>query len=114
MQGVLLGLLIFSAVFKFVIRLWEFFWGADNSESRQNKEIRNSLIFFTSLGFIMIAVTPSWMMIVLDFDVHPVLWYIFAQRYFQFDFYYNVVYQHLFSLAFIYPLYIWLHSVSVI
>ncbi|XWS53326.1 hypothetical protein CRYUN_Cryun11dG0147200 [Craigia yunnanensis] len=73
-QGVLLGLLIFSAVFKFVICLWEYFWGADNSESSQNKEIGRSLIFFTSLGFIMIAVAPSWMMIVLDFDVHPVLW----------------------------------------
>ncbi|XP_022752900.1 dolichol kinase EVAN-like isoform X3 [Durio zibethinus] len=73
-QGVLLGLLIFSAVFKFVICLWEYFWGADKSESRQNKEIGRSLIFFTSLGFIMIAVAPSWMMIVLDFDVHPLLW----------------------------------------
>ncbi|KAL1128754.1 hypothetical protein V6Z11_A13G269600 [Gossypium hirsutum] len=73
-QGVLLGLLIFSAVFKFVIHLWEFFWRADNSESRQNKEIRRSLIFFASLGFNMIVVAPSWMMIVLDFDVHPILW----------------------------------------
>ncbi|XWS29011.1 hypothetical protein CRYUN_Cryun25bG0120100 [Craigia yunnanensis] len=73
-QGVLLGLLIFSAGFKFVIHLWEYFWGADNSKSGQNKEIRRSLIFFTSLGFIMIAIAPSWMMIVLDFDVHPVLW----------------------------------------
>ncbi|KAK8319845.1 hypothetical protein V6Z12_A13G271300 [Gossypium hirsutum] len=74
-QGVLLGLLIFSAVFKFVIHLWEFFWRADNSESRQNKEIRRSLIFFASLGFNMIVVAPSWMMIVLDFDVHPILWF---------------------------------------
>ncbi|XVF05731.1 hypothetical protein REPUB_Repub05bG0197600 [Reevesia pubescens] len=73
-QGVLLGVLIFSAVFKFVIRLWDYFWVANNSGSRQNKEIGRSLIFFTSLGFIMIAVAPSWMMIVLDFDVHPVLW----------------------------------------
>ncbi|XP_022730868.1 dolichol kinase EVAN-like isoform X2 [Durio zibethinus] len=73
-QGVLLGLLIFSAVFKFVIRLWEYFWVANNSESRQSKEIGRSLIFFSSLGFIMIAIAPSWMMIVLDFDVHPVLW----------------------------------------
>ncbi|KAB2050556.1 hypothetical protein ES319_A13G254400v1 [Gossypium barbadense] len=74
-QGVLLGLLIFSAVFKFVIHLWEYFWRADNSESRQNKEIRRSLIFFASLGFNMIVVAPSWMMIVLDFDVHPILWF---------------------------------------
>ncbi|EOY34458.1 hypothetical protein QUC31_018434 [Theobroma cacao] len=83
-QGVLLGLLIFSAVFKFVIRLWEYFWGADNSESRKNKEIGRSLIFFTSLGFTMIAVAPSWMMIVLDFDVHPVLWifqFVFSEPY---------------------------------
>ncbi|TYI48863.1 hypothetical protein E1A91_D13G277100v1 [Gossypium mustelinum] len=73
-QGVLLGLLIFSAVFKFVIHLWEYFSRADNSESRKNKEIRRSLIFFASLGFTMIVVSPSWMMIVLDFDVHPILW----------------------------------------
>ncbi|XP_012471591.1 dolichol kinase EVAN isoform X1 [Gossypium raimondii] len=81
-QGVLLGLLIFSAVFKFLIHLWEYFWGANNSESRERKEIWRSLIFLTSLGFIMIAVAPSWMMIVLDFDVHPVLWifqFIFSE-----------------------------------
>ncbi|KAG8496211.1 hypothetical protein CXB51_009155 [Gossypium anomalum] len=75
-QGVLLGLLIFSAVFKFLIHLWEYFWGANNSESRERKEIWRSLIFLTSLGFIMIAVAPSWMMIVLDFDVHP---FIFSE-----------------------------------
>ncbi|PPR93850.1 hypothetical protein GOBAR_AA26821 [Gossypium barbadense] len=81
-QGVLLGLLIFSAVFKFLIHLWEYFWGANNSESRERKEIWISLIFLTSLGFIMIAVAPSWMMIVLDFDVHPVPWifeFIFSE-----------------------------------
>ncbi|TYH81017.1 hypothetical protein ES332_D03G170300v1 [Gossypium tomentosum] len=81
-QGVLLGLLIFSAVFKFLIHLWEYFWGANNSESRERKEIWRPLIFLTSLGFIMIAVAPSWMMIVLDFDVHPVLWifqFIFSE-----------------------------------
>ncbi|KAA3456624.1 dolichol kinase isoform X1 [Gossypium australe] len=81
-QGVLLGLLIFSAVFKFLIHLWEYFWGANNSESRERKEIWRSLIFLTSLGFIMITVAPSWMMIVLDFDVHPVLWifqFIFSE-----------------------------------
>ncbi|XP_016755944.1 dolichol kinase EVAN [Gossypium hirsutum] len=81
-QGVLLGLLIFSAVFKFLIHLWEYFWGANNSESRERKEIWRSLIFLTSLGFIMIAVAPSWMMIVLDFDLHPVPWifeFIFSE-----------------------------------
>ncbi|XVF20293.1 hypothetical protein REPUB_Repub11eG0185500 [Reevesia pubescens] len=70
-QGLLLGLLIFSAVFKFFVRLWDYFWVADNSESRQTKEIARSLIFFTSRGFIMIVVAPSWMMVVLDFDVRP-------------------------------------------
>ncbi|XP_038990583.1 dolichol kinase EVAN-like isoform X2 [Hibiscus syriacus] len=81
-QGVLLGLLIFSVLFKFLIWLREYFWGANDSESKERKEIRRSLIFFTSLVFIMIAIAPSWMMIVLDFDVHPVLWicrFIFSE-----------------------------------
>ncbi|CAN1182298.1 Dolichol kinase EVAN [Linum perenne] len=37
---------------------------------------RRSLIFFASLGFVMIVVMPSWMQFVWDFQTHPFLWVV--------------------------------------
>ncbi|KAM4096477.1 hypothetical protein ACJW30_08G107700 [Castanea mollissima] len=74
-QGVLLGLLLFPMVFKFVLRIWECSSISANSESRTYK-IGKSLIFFASLGFILIVVIPSWMQFAQDFSVHPLLWVI--------------------------------------
>ncbi|XP_024027354.1 dolichol kinase EVAN-like [Morus notabilis] len=68
----LLGLLLFPALFKFVLQIWEWFSSKRYSESKTNNEIWKSLIFFSSLGFAMIL--PSWMQFVLDFHMHPLLW----------------------------------------
>ncbi|XP_030958909.1 dolichol kinase EVAN isoform X1 [Quercus lobata] len=74
-QGVLLGLLLFPMVFKFVLRIWECSSSSAHSESR-TYEIGKSLIFFASLGFILIVIIPSWMQFAQDFSVHPFLWVI--------------------------------------
>ncbi|KAK7844225.1 dolichol kinase evan [Quercus suber] len=78
-QGLLLGLLLFPMVFKFVLRIWEFSSSSANSESR-TYEIGKSLIFFASLGFILIVVVPSWMQFAQDFSVHPlVISFVFSE-----------------------------------
>lgn len=84
MQGVLLGLLLFPMVFKFVLRIWECSSSSANSESR-TYEIGKSLIFFVSLGFILIVIVPSWMQFAQDFSVHPLLWYYFYQHITEYD-----------------------------
>ncbi|KAM1803852.1 hypothetical protein ACFX12_029784 [Malus domestica] len=49
-------------------------------EVRTNNGIWRSVIFFSSLGFIMIVIIPSWMQLVQDFHMHPlVLSYIFSE-----------------------------------
>ncbi|KAL5565764.1 hypothetical protein UlMin_028928 [Ulmus minor] len=73
-QGLLLGLLLFPAGFKLVLQLWECYLRKVNLESRTYNEILRSLIFFSSLGFIMIVIIPSWMQFVQDFHMHPLLW----------------------------------------
>ncbi|BBH05012.1 phosphatidate cytidylyltransferase family protein [Prunus dulcis] len=79
-QGLLLGLLLFPMVFKFVLRIWESTFSTARSEVRTNNEILRSLIFFSSLGFIMIVIIPSWMQLVQDFHMHPlVLSFIFSE-----------------------------------
>ncbi|KAL6276182.1 hypothetical protein ACE6H2_019783 [Prunus campanulata] len=81
-QGLLLGLLLFPMVFKFVVRIWESTFSTARSEVRTNNEIWRSLIFFSSLGFIMIVIIPSWMQLVQDFHMHPLLWvlsFIFSE-----------------------------------
>ncbi|XP_068339540.1 dolichol kinase EVAN isoform X1 [Pyrus communis] len=81
-QGLLLGLLLFPMAFKFVLRMWEFSLSTARSEVRTNNEIWRSVIFFSSLGFIMIVIIPSWMQLVQDFHMHPLLWvlsFIFSE-----------------------------------
>ncbi|KAH7542681.1 dolichol kinase EVAN [Ziziphus jujuba] len=83
-QGMLLGLLLFTVVFKFFLQVLEWSLKTASSESRKYDEIWRSLIFFASLGFIMIVVIPSWMQFVLDFHMHPLLWilsFIFSEPY---------------------------------
>ncbi|KAF3454933.1 hypothetical protein FNV43_RR05381 [Rhamnella rubrinervis] len=73
-QGMLLGLLLLPVVFKFALQVREYFLSTTSSISRTHNEIWRSLIFFASLGFIMMVVIPSWMQFVLDFQMHPLLW----------------------------------------
>lgn len=75
-QGVVLGLLLFPMFFKFVLRIWECSLSSAHSEARTYNEIGRSLIFFASLGFILLVIIPSWMQFVQDFSVHPLLWVI--------------------------------------
>ena len=74
MQGMLLGLLLFPAVFKSLLQIWECSL-SKYIGSRTNNEIWRSLIFFSSIAFIIIVVVPSWMLFVQDFNMHPLLWY---------------------------------------
>lgn len=73
-QGMLLGLLLFPLVFKFVLQIWECFLSKANSESRIYNEIWKSLIFLSSFVFVMVGIIPSWMQFVHDFKMHPLLW----------------------------------------
>ncbi|KAK4856523.1 hypothetical protein QYF36_018447 [Acer negundo] len=73
-QGLLIGLLLFPIFFKFVLHMWEWSLRMGHSEARTSNELGRSLLFFTSLGFILTVIVPSWMQFVQDFHVHPVLW----------------------------------------
>ncbi|XP_062007346.1 dolichol kinase EVAN [Rosa rugosa] len=81
-QGLLLGLLLFPVVFKLVLRMWECSFSTARSEVRTNNETWRSVIFFSSLGFILIVIIPAWMQFVQDFHMHPFLWvlsFIFSE-----------------------------------
>ncbi|GAY59724.1 hypothetical protein CUMW_196720 [Citrus unshiu] len=73
-QGVVLGLLLFPLLLKYALHLSECYFNKRYSEARRSNEIRTSLLFFSSLGFILVVIIPSWMQIVQDFHVHPLLW----------------------------------------
>ncbi|KAH9660585.1 Dolichol kinase EVAN [Citrus sinensis] len=73
-QGVVLGLLLFPLLLKYALHLSEGYFNKRYSEARRSNEIRTSLLFFSSLGFILVVIIPSWMQIVQDFHVHPLLW----------------------------------------
>lgn len=77
LQGLLLGLLLLPMVFKYVVKVWECSLCGAYSEARTCNEIGRSLIFFASLGFILILIIPLWMQFVQDFNLHPFLWYYF-------------------------------------
>ncbi|KAK4255140.1 hypothetical protein QN277_008174 [Acacia crassicarpa] len=72
-QGLLVGLLLYSLAFKYIIQIWEWSIKAASAEAR-HKEIGKSLVFFTSLGFVMIVIVPSWMQFVQEFHMHPIFW----------------------------------------
>ncbi|KAK9266375.1 hypothetical protein L1049_027343 [Liquidambar formosana] len=73
-QGLLLGLLLFPVIFKFVLQIWERFTRLAYFEASTHNEIGKSLIFYPSLAFVLIVVVPSWMQFVHDFPAHPLLW----------------------------------------
>lgn len=77
MQGVILGLLLFPMIFKFLVQLWECS-SRGYFEARTYYEIGRSFIFFAFLGVILVVITPSWMQFVNDFNLHPLLWYCFS------------------------------------
>ncbi|XAR60004.1 Dolichol kinase [Bertholletia excelsa] len=75
-QGIVLGLLIFPVFFKFIIQIWERFTSPASSVESRNHHIRCSVIFYASLAFILIAITPTWIQLVGDFHLNPILWVI--------------------------------------
>ncbi|CAH2041690.1 unnamed protein product, partial [Thlaspi arvense] len=74
-QGIVLGLLIFPVFFKFIIQIWERFTSPASSVESRNHHIRCSVIFYASLAFILIAITPTWIQLVGDFHLNPILWH---------------------------------------
>ncbi|KAG6631856.1 dolichol kinase EVAN isoform X1 [Carya illinoinensis] len=74
-QGVILGLLLFPVIFKFVVQVWECS-SRGYSEARTYNEIGRSFIFFAFLGVVLVVIIPSWMQFVNDFNLHPLLWVI--------------------------------------
>ena len=78
LQGLLLGLLLLPVVFKYVVKVWECSLSRAYCEARTCNEIGRSLIFFASLGIILIVIIPLWMQFVQDFNLHPLLWYYFS------------------------------------
>ncbi|KAJ8751546.1 hypothetical protein K2173_016781 [Erythroxylum novogranatense] len=75
-QGLLLGLLILPVAFKSVLHIMRYPVNPSNCGARAYSEGRQSVVFFALLGFITIVVSPSWMQLVEDFDVHPYLWVV--------------------------------------
>ncbi|XP_035541321.1 dolichol kinase EVAN isoform X2 [Juglans regia] len=74
-QGVILGLLLFPVIFKFVVQVWECS-SRGYSEARTYNEIGRSFIFFSFLGVVLVVIIPSWMQFVNVFNLHPLLWVI--------------------------------------
>uniref|UniRef100_A0A2P2LD70 dolichol kinase n=1 Tax=Rhizophora mucronata TaxID=61149 RepID=A0A2P2LD70_RHIMU len=73
-QGLLLGLLLFPSVFKFVLHILNSFSYRTDCGARAYTERGISLTFFALLGFVMIVFIPSWIQFVLNFHMHPFLW----------------------------------------
>ncbi|CAN1837434.1 Dolichol kinase EVAN [Linum perenne] len=67
-QGLLLGLLLFPVAFKFLLHAIDSLPRISSSGTVMHNGRRRSLIFFASLGFVMIVVMPSWMQFVWDFQ----------------------------------------------
>ncbi|KAF8396537.1 hypothetical protein HHK36_018161 [Tetracentron sinense] len=72
-KGLLLGLLLFPMLFKFILQIWAHFASLINSEAhaaeeRTVKGIDKSLVFYASLAVTLILMAPAWMQFVLDFD----------------------------------------------
>ncbi|CAN0898926.1 Dolichol kinase EVAN [Linum grandiflorum] len=74
-QGLLLGLLLFPVAFKFLLHAIDSLPGMSSSGTMMHNG-RRSLIFFVSLGFVMIIIMPLWMQFVWDFQTHPFLWVV--------------------------------------
>ncbi|KAI9388060.1 hypothetical protein POPTR_009G007900v4 [Populus trichocarpa] len=75
-QGLLLGLLLYLVVLKYLLCGWDGFSRSTYSGARICSEKGKSLIFFASLGFLIVVIIPSWMQFVQDFDMHPLLWVV--------------------------------------
>jgi dolichol kinase len=77
-QGLLLGLLLFPMVFRFVLHIYESSLRKRDARQRNCSDAAKSVLFFVSLLFFMVVAVPSWMQFVHDFNQHPFLWYLIS------------------------------------
>ncbi|KAL1558164.1 dolichol kinase [Salvia divinorum] len=75
-QGMVFGLFLFPVVYKYILRIWEYCVSSENTTELGNHEKRRSLVFYSLLTFVLVAVVPSWMQFVHAFHMHPFLWVI--------------------------------------
>ncbi|CAF2096116.1 unnamed protein product [Brassica napus] len=73
-QGLLLGLLLFPMVFRFVLHIYERSLRKRDGPPRNCSDTAKSVLFFASLLLFMFVAVPSWMQFVHDFHQHPFLW----------------------------------------
>ncbi|KAG9154271.1 hypothetical protein Leryth_000725 [Lithospermum erythrorhizon] len=71
-QGLILGLLLFSSVMKFVHHNW----GRQADNENHQLHVKRSLLFYAVLAMTLFLAVPSWMQFVQNFDIHPFLWII--------------------------------------
>ncbi|KAK6144373.1 hypothetical protein DH2020_021193 [Rehmannia glutinosa] len=64
----------FPMFYKYVSRVWEYFVNLRINGDMGNHEMRKSLVFYSSLTFMLVVVVPSWVQFVHAFHVHPLLW----------------------------------------
>lgn len=74
-QGMVLGLLLFPIFLKFSYRIWEY-TSSSRVRARMYRDMGKSVIFYVSLVFISIMIIPSWIHLVQDFHIHPLLWVV--------------------------------------
>ncbi|KAG8644639.1 hypothetical protein MANES_11G150502v8 [Manihot esculenta] len=67
-QGLLLVLLLFAVVFKFILHKWDCSCNETTSSAATYNERGRAFLFFASLGLIMVFIIPSWMQFVQDFQ----------------------------------------------
>ncbi|CAH8267473.1 unnamed protein product [Arabidopsis lyrata] len=73
-QGLLLGLLLFPMVFRFVVHIYESSLRKRDARQRNCSDTAKSVLFFVSLLLFMIVAVPSWMQFVHEFDQHSFIW----------------------------------------
>ncbi|KAF2569559.1 hypothetical protein F2Q68_00024649 [Brassica cretica] len=73
-QGLLLGLLLFPIVFRFVLHIYESSLRKRDGPPRNCSDTAKSVFFFVSILLFMVVAVPSWMQFVHDFHQHPFLW----------------------------------------
>ncbi|XP_068646206.1 dolichol kinase EVAN [Aristolochia californica] len=81
-QGLLLGLLLLPFFFKVLIlvgnRVMRQIKSIDiESKGSTSGVIGRSIVFYASLGIVLILLVPAWMLVVHDFGMHPIIWMLY-------------------------------------
>ncbi|KAL0863789.1 hypothetical protein Bca101_042907 [Brassica carinata] len=73
-QGLLLGLVLFPMVFRFLLHIYDSSLRKRDGPPRNCSDTAKSVLFFVSILLFMVVAVPSWMQFVHDFHQHPFLW----------------------------------------